>query len=1221
MRRLAAVASVLLLAVSACGGGDSSVEKDLRSEDLFEADDAASDVRLAETAIEETVDFVPLPFDAVEVADLLEEIETEPGSPGSPCEDGGECNSGFCIVTPEGKQCTLTCEEECPFGWECAQYAPALPDVLFICAPRMLDLCRPCVSNDECVTDIDTGQACVAYGPEGAFCGEPCEGGDDCPPGYGCEAGQDVYGAEVKQCVADGGCACTARAVDQGATTDCYATNDFGTCYGVRSCLAVGLTACDAAMPAAESCNDVDDDCDGQVDEGLAGQECLVENPFGNCPGTTLCIDGNLLCDGPDPSVETCNGEDDDCDGETDEGFADTDDDGIADCMENDKDGDGLADGQDNCPGIFNPTQVDHDFDNFGDACDADDDNDKVPDTLDCAPFDDEVNPDAEEVCDGKDNDCNYLVDEGFIDTDFDGWRDCVDEDDDNDGAPDGLDCAPLDAAAGPGKPEVCDGKDNDCDGSVDEEFGDLDGDGAKDCVDPDVDGDGVANGADNCPVAANPGQEDADQDGVGDGCDKDADGDSIPDALDNCPGLMNPGQSDVDGDKVGDACDDDVDGDGAGNEADNCPLVGNPGQEDLDGDGVGDACEQDKDGDGTLDGADCAPLDPQVHPGAEEVCDGKDNDCNYVVDEGFADTDGDGWKDCLDGDDDNDGTVDGEDCAPLDGALHPGATELCDGIDNDCDQEVDEELGSLACGKGECFHTVAACIAGVKQTCDPFAGIAEEVCDGKDNDCDGLTDEDQGKVSCGLGLCFHTVPACAGGEPAVCEPLEGASVEVCDGLDNDCDGKTDEGLGTVSCGKGQCFHQLTACVGGEVQECNPFQGAMPEVCDGVDNDCDGEKDEELGTVLCGTGACEHEQDYCVAGKVAVCNPFAGAQPEVCDLEDNDCDGLVDEDLGVSACGEGECAHAVANCVDGVPGECNPQEGATDEVCDGKDNDCDGTVDEDFADTDGDETADCMDTDDDADGDLDESDCAPTDPAISHFADEVCGNDVDDDCDGEADPYDVCLRKSCFELHQDFPELPSGGYTIDPDGEGGVDPIEVGCDMTTDGGGWTLVMALRGDTSNNWHLYDYEAAGFKVPDVPDQVTGDVQTICALPKAFINALGEGGQKQYLVDIGKGLFKLTMTTTAMDWYRGIYQTSYSNGYVSTIVQALGVHVPTASPAWAGTDNSMLTRSDCPGGYCHYIPDDVSGGSQWAHRHNTTPAAGSPGGGTHYSKVFLR
>jgi len=173
--------------------------------------------------------------------------------------------------------------------------------------------------------------------------------------------------------------------------------------------------------------------------------------------------------------------------------------------------------------------------------------------------------------------------------------------------------------------------------------------------------------------------------------------------------------------------------------------------------------------------------------------------------------------------------------------------------------------------------------------------------------------------------------------------------------------------------------------------------------------------------------------------------------------------------------------------------------------------------------------------------------------------------------------------------------------------------------MVTDGGGWTLVLALRSDTSNGWHMYDHAANGQEASALPDQLEGAVQVTGVLPEAAIQLL-TAQNRQYLADIGKGLFKLTMNTDNMNFFQAIYNTGYANSRVSNIVQALGSHAPVAEPNWSGTDNSMHTRTGCPGGNCHYIPDDVSSGHQWAHRHNVTPAAGSDGG-WHWSKVFVR
>ncbi len=120
----------------------------------------------------------------------------------------------------------------------------------------------------------------------------------------------------------------------------------------------------------------------------------------------------------------------------------------------------------------------------------------------------------------------------------------------------------------------------------------------------------------------------------------------------------------------------------------------------------------------------------------------------------------------------------------------------------------------------------------------------------------------------------------------------------------------------------------------------------VAEVCDGRDNDCDGEVDEGLPEVRCGVGACAHSQPTCVAGATVECAPLPPSA-EVCDGQDNDCDGLSDEDLLPAQCGVGECAAVAPSCRAGAPVTCMPSAPGV-ESCDGKDNDCDGTVDEDL---------------------------------------------------------------------------------------------------------------------------------------------------------------------------------------------------------------------------------------------------------------------------------
>jgi hypothetical protein len=234
--------------------------------------------------------------------------------------------------------------------------------------------------------------------------------------------------------------------------------------------------------------------------------------------------------------------------------------------VDNDKDDDGVADAQDNCPNTANSGQLDTDGDDKGDACDTDDDADGVLDTAD---------------------NCPKAKNAGQTDTDGDGKGNACDTDDDGDGVPDTSDNCGTAANAG----QL-----------------DTDGDTKGDACDLDDDGDGVNDDVDNCPKVDNPGQLDSNQDGKGDACADDDDGDGFVDADDNCPDTSNIDQADGDGDGTGDACDDDDDGDGVDDGADNCPSVANADQADSDQNGLGDVCDVDADGDGVSDLDDNCP-------------------------------------------------------------------------------------------------------------------------------------------------------------------------------------------------------------------------------------------------------------------------------------------------------------------------------------------------------------------------------------------------------------------------------------------------------------------------------------------------------------------------------------------------------------------------------------------------------------------------------------
>lgn len=194
---------------------------------------------------------------------------------------------------------------------------------------------------------------------------------------------------------------------------------------------------------------------------------------------------------------------------------------------------------------------------------------------------------------------------------------------------------------------------------------------------------------------------------------------------------------------------------------------------EDRDGDGAGNPrvsiirCRAPLKGGWVRDGTDCDDADLSVHPGGDEACDGRDNNCNGVIDEGLTpqdtywrDTDGDGYG--------QPGTevqacaappgmvLQGEaDCAPFDPSKHPNATESCNGLDDNCDGMPDQPGAAFAdtgaafpCRTGKsgiCADGVFACTAkgaGVERTCQSLRNQTRETCNLVDDDCNGTVDD-----------------------------------------------------------------------------------------------------------------------------------------------------------------------------------------------------------------------------------------------------------------------------------------------------------------------------------------------------------------------------------------------------------------------------------------------------------------------------------------------
>ncbi len=268
------------------------------------------------------------------------------------------------------------------------------------------------------------------------------------------------------------------------------------------------------------------------------------------------------------------------------------------------------------------------------------------------------------------------------------------------------------------------------------------------------------------------------------------------------------------------------------------------------------------------------------------------------------------------------------------------------------------------------------------------------EQCDGIDNNCDGQTDEALDPRACESNgqTGQQTCTAGAWGE---CQVEGPPPAETCNNLDDDGDGQTDEDL-ERDC-ESDCGDGVETCEAGEWTDCTAPEPAA-EICDNQDNDCDGQTDESL-TQGC-TNDCGDGTQTCAAGVWGACDA-PEPEAEACDNQDNDCDGQTDESL-TQGC-TNDCGDGTQTCAAGVWGACDAPAPEA-ELCDGLDNDCDGDFDEDVQracnTACGSGVQACL-------GDNEWGPCDAPAPAA-----EVCDGD-DNDCDGQIDEG---LSRACETL-------------------------------------------------------------------------------------------------------------------------------------------------------------------------------------------------------------